>query len=313
RHGGVRLISAPSVTLRKVQKWILRNILRTVKIHDAATAYRNKRSILHNAAHHTGKDIVVRIDLKDFLHSINYERVKRIFLSLGYQGDISEALAALTTASAHGWNRHLRYSSEGPIRYTWLPQGAPTSPAISNIVCLSLDTILSKMDHVTYTRYADDLVFSWNLDEVELSVGSLLGYVRRIVGREGFSINPEKTRVMRRAQRQIVNGLIVNAQSPRVSRSDMRRFRVLLHHIESEGVEVVTEKLGCDALAHANGIISYVYMINPEQARRLSKKHSWLGINRLASNRKRDLSRRAVSYARIISKTESWRKRHSTK
>ena len=131
----------------------------------------------------------------------------------------------------------------------------------------------------TYTRYADDLVFSH--EEKEAPVGMLLDLARRILNDAGFTVNEEKTAVLRPQHRQTVTGLVVNrdgqgAAQPRVSRGDLRRFRAFLHHVERDGAQAVSQRLGKDALAYGAGYLAFIHMVSPEQAKRLQEKHPWL-------------------------------------
>jgi RNA-directed DNA polymerase len=163
RNGGTRVISSPKSKLRVAQGWVLRAILSGLPLHDAAMAFRPARSIVANAALHQGRAIVVRIDLKDFFPSIGFARVRGLFESFGYNEGVATILALLTTEAPR-----LEMTLDGVTRYVaigerQLPQGACTSPAITNILCRGLDARLSGLARrfgFTYSRYADDLVFS---------------------------------------------------------------------------------------------------------------------------------------------------------
>jgi RNA-directed DNA polymerase len=140
-----------------------------------------------------------------------------------------------------------------------LPQGAPTSPALTNTLCLRLDRRiagLAKRLGYRYTRYADDLTFSLPADhQGPPKVGALLGLVRRVVEAEGFRLHPEKTRVHRRGGRQQVTGLVVNgAGAPRVPRQLRRQLRAAAHNLRrgkplKEG-ETITRLVGYAAYVH---------------------------------------------------------------
>ncbi len=276
RSGGMRAISAPKKQLRTAQSWVLTSILNRVNIHDAAMAFRPKRSILHNAQRHTGKQLVVRVDLKDFFPSIQFRRVKGLFTHLGYNEGVASILALLCTESPRvaltldGQKRHVA------IGERQLPQGACTSPAITNILCRRLDsrlTGIAKRYGFTYTRYADDLVFS-HADK-EAPTGMLFTRLRHIIAEEGYVINEGKTRVMRPQHRQVVTGVVVN-ETPRLSRRDLRKFRAFLHHCETEGLQTMSERIGKNALLYAGGYLSFLHMVNPEQAQKIRQRHAWL-------------------------------------
>ena len=234
KTGGVREIAAPMPRLKRAQYWILGNILTPLTAHDAAHGFRAGRSILTNANPHTGRRVVINIDLKDFFPSITYQRVKGFFVSLGYAEKVAVALALICT---DGEREKLHVDGQ-----TWsiargerrLPQGAPTSPAIANAIANRLDKRVIAAAHklgFTYTRYADDMTFSGDAKPKSRDVGRLLWQLRKIAEAEGFTFNDTKTRIMGSGSRQDVTGLVVN-QRPAVARGERRRFRAWLHNAE---------------------------------------------------------------------------------
>jgi RNA-directed DNA polymerase len=276
RHGGLRVISSPKRRLRTAQTWVLEQILSKIPVEEAAMAFRPGRSITDNAAAHAGKAVVLRIDLKDFFPSIHFKRVKGLFESFGYNEGVATLLALLATEAprvAATFEGEKRFVSVGQRQ---LPQGACTSPALTNVLSRKLDrrlTGLAASLGFTYSRYADDLVFSHA--ERNAPVGMLLGAVRSIIENEGFQVNEAKTVVMRPQHRQAVTGLVVN-QTPRISRRDLRRFRAFLHHCETEGLEAMSQRLGKSAGAYAAGYLSFIHMVNPEQEERIQLAHPWI-------------------------------------
>lgn len=282
KRGGTRAISSPKSRLRHAQSWLLETILKPLPVHEAAMAFLPGRSILDNARPHAGRPLVMRLDLKDFYPSIGFRRVKKLFLRCGYSEGIATIFALLATEpprlelTLDGQKRHVAVGDRT------LPQGACTSPAITNILCRRLDQRLSgaaRSYDFVYTRYADDLVFSSTSKEAPFV--EMLSLAQLIIEDEGFRVNEEKTMVMRPHCRQSVTGVVVNEQSsfglgPRVSRQDLRRFRAFLHHYEQQGREAMTERLGRDALAYAGGYLSYIHMVNPQQAARIQSAHPWL-------------------------------------
>ena len=280
RRGGMRDVSAPKNKLRAAQRFVLEQVLAKIPLHEAATAFAPGTSTVQNAARHMGAQVVVRLDLKDFFPSISFARVRSAFSSLGYSGAVSTVLALLCTEAPR-----LQMSLDGETRHVALgervlPQGACTSPALSNWICRRLDarlTGLAKRFGWTYSRYADDLIFSSS--EADADIKTLISCARSVLRDEKLNINDDKTRVMRTNARQSVTGLVVNAQNseaPRPSRPDLRRFRAFLHSYESQGREAMTQKMGRDALAHARGMISYIHISQPDKARALIEKHPWL-------------------------------------
>ncbi|PQV63682.1 RNA-directed DNA polymerase [Abditibacterium utsteinense] len=280
KRGGMRNVSAPKTKLRRAQRFVLEQILANLPVHEAAMAFCTGVSTLDNARKHAGKRIVARLDLKDFFPSIDFSRVKRFFQSLGYNEGCATIFALLCTEAPRA-----QISLDGQRRYVAigerrLPQGACTSPALSNLLCRRLDARLSGLAGkrgFKYTRYADDLVFS--SDEARPDIGALLVLSQKIVEDEKFVVNSEKTLVMKTQNRQSVTGLVVNAQSratPRVSRDDLRRFRAFLHGFETLGREAMTEKLGQDALFYARGYLAYIAMSDPLRAGKLRVMHPFL-------------------------------------
>ncbi|RYG75240.1 RNA-directed DNA polymerase, partial [bacterium] len=281
KRGGLRNVSAPKTKLRRAQNWVLANILTPLPVHEAAVAFRPGISTAQNAARHAGKEVVVRLDLKDFFPSISFTRVKRLFQSFGYNEGCATVFALLCTEAPRvelaldGQKRHVAVGDRV------LPQGACTSPAITNLLCRRLDARLTGVaakEGFTYSRYADDLIFS--SDTKRADVGWIFTFAQRIVTDEKFVVNAEKTMVMKPQNRQSVTGLVVNSQDglgPRVSRDDLRKFRAFLHGYEIKGREAMTEKIGQDALHYAKGYLAYINMSDPAKAAKLRAAHSFLG------------------------------------
>ncbi|MGB0384489.1 MAG: reverse transcriptase family protein [Ardenticatenaceae bacterium] len=265
RSGGERLILAPKEELKALQRQVLRDLLDKVPPADAAHGFVRERSIVTNALPHIGKQVILNLDLKDFFPSIIYPRVRGLFISLGYSFSVGSTLALLCTAherEAFDHNGKRYYISVGPRH---LVQGAPTSPALANLIAYRLDrrlTGLANKHDFTYTRYADDLTFSG--DEFE-TARRLLGLIPRIVEDEGFTINQSKTRLLRASSRQIVTGLVVNDQlsTPRQLR---RRLRAILHNAQTTGLSAQNRDNHEDFRAYLLGMIGFVEQANPAQA-----------------------------------------------
>jgi hypothetical protein len=278
RKGGVRVISSPKRRLRVAQGWLLHAILEKLPVQDAAMAFRPGRSVVDNAARHAGRPVIVKVDLKDFFPSVGWRRVKRLFVSFGYSEGVATILALLATETpriAVVLDGERRFAAVGE---RCLPQGACTSPAITNLLCRRLDARLSGAAAslgFAYTRYADDLVFSHA--RADAPVGALLTLIRQIVAAERFVVNEEKTQVLRPSDRQVVTGLVVNAGGePRVSRNDLRRFRAFLHGCRTHGLNVMSERIGKDAYAYASGYLSFLHMARPDVAARLAAENPWI-------------------------------------
>lgn len=277
RKGGMRNISSPKGKMRKAQTWVLENILQKIGIHQAAVAFQTGKSIVDNAQVHLQKSVLVRIDLKDFFPSVKFLRIKGLFQSFGYNTGISTVFALICTDAMRLGAKLGDEKFFVAIGERYLPQGACTSPAITNIICRKLDNRLSKLAEkmgFAYTRYADDMTFSHSDKSAELK--SLLGITKKIIAEENFEINEEKTLVMRTHNRQSVTGIVVNNAEMRISRRDIKRYRAFLHQYSLKGAEEMSKKLGKNATQYAKGYLAFVQMVNPIQAEKFKKEYTWL-------------------------------------
>ena len=272
--GGSRCISAPKAELKAAQAWTLNNVLARVPVHDAAHGFVPGRDIFTNAAAHAGRPVVVNLDLRDFFGTITFKRVKGVFKSLGYSGQVSTVLALLCTepprARAEFGDGRVVFAAVGERR---LPQGAPTSPAVTNVLCRRLDRRLSghaRSLGFTYTRYADDLSFSHA--DPAANVGRLLGGVRRILAAESLVEQPTKTKVMRPSTRQEVTGLTVNSapggDRARMPRDDRRRLRAILHNAARDGLASQNRAALPHFAAHLSGRVAHACRCDPMSAGR---------------------------------------------
>lgn len=241
RDGSPRLISAPKPELKRIQRWIAQEITEHLPIHGAAHGFVAGRSIATNATVHATARLVVKLDIKGFYPTVTTRRVKGLLRRAGLGEQIATLLALLVTESpreavmTHG---RTHYVATAPRS---LPQGAPTSPSITNALCLRMDCRLSGLARALgcrYTRYADDLTFSWHGEAAgPTRIGGLLRGVRKVVQSEGFELHTKKTRVMRKGARQKVTGLVVNAApagvpSVRVPRETVRELRAAIRNRE---------------------------------------------------------------------------------
>lgn len=237
RSGGQRAIWAPMPKLKKVQRWILSEILERLLVHGAAHGFLAGRSIATNAAQHTDSRLVVKMDIEDFFPSISWKRVKGVFRKAGYNEQIATLLALLCTESPREIVEHNGRTHYVALGERCLPQGAPTSPALTNVLCLTLDRRMSGMANNAnwrYSRYADDLTFSFaTRNKKDPNITHLLGSVKRILGDEGFQVNTKKTGVIREGAVQEVTGLVVNGKgAPRVNRQTKRQMRAAIHNLQ---------------------------------------------------------------------------------
>lgn len=269
KTGGTRNISAPIPLLKKAHKWILKNILEKLEPHNAAHGFRLNRSIVTNAQPHVKQEVILNFDLKDFFPSISYQRVKGVFHSCGYSETASIIFGLLCTEPMLK-NIGLQGEVNSLISWTqrYLPQGAPTSPAISNLLCRRLDQRLTEMANkygFVYTRYADDLTFSASGNNL-FNIAQIMNSTRGIVKSEGFNINEDKTRILRKSRHQEVTGVVVNNKL-NISRQTLKRFRATLYQIEQNGFEGKHwgESKNKELLSSLEGFTNFVLMVNPEK------------------------------------------------
>lgn len=231
RAGGMRTISAPMPDLKAIQRQLANILQNSVDIRPSAHGFTRKRSIVTNAKLHVKRGAVLNIDLKDFFPSINFGRVRGLFMSpqFGAISSVATILAQLCTYRGY------------------LPQGAPTSPVISNMICFRLDAQLLRLarEHrCRYSRYADDITFSTHLPSLppefiqrDTDGRAVAGNaVTEIVKQNGFSINPDKVRLYPSTFRQSVTGITVNSKT-NVSRKFVRQVRAMIHDWSVNGLE----------------------------------------------------------------------------
>ncbi len=228
--GGTRTISAPVTTLKIIQRKLNQVLQGIYKPRNAVHSYIHHKSILSNVSKHSPNVLIFNIDLKDFFPSIHLGRVIGLFKHSPLNCD---PIVAKTLAQICCFNRAL-------------PQGAPTSPIISNMICAKMDKELSQLARkydCNYTRYADDITFStedsfptaivkFNTDG-QLEVGDEL---KEIISTNSFEINRDKVTLRNKDRRQIVTGLVIN-EFPNVRREYVRKIRAMLHAWEKFGLE----------------------------------------------------------------------------
>lgn len=270
RSGGMRTLAAPHKTLKAAQRWILAQITEKFPVTSAAHGFIAGRGILSNANPHINKALVINLDLENFFPTIAFPRVRAVFERYGYSGSVATILALLCTECPRTTVTYAGTRYEAATGPSALPQGAPTSPSLSNQVARKLDKrllgIAAKLG-LTYTRYADDLTFS-GPEELLQKIGWLLAKVRHVAQEEGFAVNEKKTRVMRRSAAQMVTGIVVN-DKPSVSREELRRLRAILHRAKTEGLEAQNRESRPNFAAWLTGKIAFVSMVRPDVGAKL--------------------------------------------
>jgi retron-type reverse transcriptase len=277
KSGGLRTLSAPHRQLAAAQRWILQNILNKLPAEPAAQGFRQGCSTVTNARPHCRKAVVVNMDLENFFPAIVFPRVRSVFQRLGYSPCVATILALLCTECPRrqvSYDGKAYWVATGP---RGLPQGACTSPALSNQVARRLDKRLgglAKKLNLAYTRYADDLTFSGPA-ELEPRIGYLLARVRHLAGAEGFAVNDKKTRVHRPTTAQKVTGLVVN-DKPALPRRERRRLRALLHRARREGLDQQNRSARPNFRAYLEGKIAYLRMVQPQLGAKLLEQYQAL-------------------------------------
>lgn len=237
-NGDYRVIHAPHEDLKNLQRAIIKRFLADIPLPNECTGFRPGKSILTNSLPHCGRRFVFNIDIEDFFATISSERVLGLFLRLGFSFPVACVLTELTTFVGS------------------LPQGAPSSPYLANLVCHGLDLDMAEFCIArgwNYTRYCDDITISGDTN-FSLADMRLIG---EILDSEGFQLNMRKTRFLRRNSAQIVSGLVVNRR-PNLPREKRRLIRAMFHQasVNPEKYKGKTREL--------ENHLSMLSMLNPQ-------------------------------------------------
>ena len=254
KGGGERHIDEPEPDLKCIQRWILDDILTHLPVSPYAKAYIQGSSIRDNARFHRNQETVLTVDIKDFFPSIRRKSVFFVFRKAGYSDTVAAFLANLCCLE------------------DCLPQGAPTSPMLSNIIFSDLDAAIAEFTSargLRYTRYADDITISGRVD-----IRETLRFLHPLLNARGFRLNPEKTRVLGRNMRQSVTGIVVNRylQVPVEVRKDLRQQ---VYYIRKFGLDSHMDRIGTNSnMAHVGesginyierliGLAGHALFVNP--------------------------------------------------
>lgn len=225
RTGGMRTILSPNRDLKALQRRILHRLLKRIPVHPAAIGFESHRSIVTNALPHVGKQIVLKMDVREFFTSTSSHRIRDFFERIGWSRKAASLLTSLCTY-------------EGG-----LPQGAPTSPRLSNLVNARMDARLAASARklgAAYTRYADDLTFSFT-DDKSVECHRLIRITKLVLKDFGYELHTrKKLHIRRQHQQQIVTGLVVNKKA-RLPRSTRRWLRAVEHRAAIRGAGSLTE------------------------------------------------------------------------
>ncbi|MER2128797.1 retron Ec67 family RNA-directed DNA polymerase/endonuclease [Solibacillus sp.] len=257
KNGGERVINAPSKDLKDIQRSIVKMLLKQQKVFlyekniksNIAHAFTKKKSILTNAKVHKNKRFVLNIDLENFFESFHFGRVKGYFEKNNnylFPENIATILAQLTCYNGS------------------LPQGAPSSPTITNLICNILDMKLLKIAKkykLDYTRYADDLTFSTNDKNFIGKSDDFISQLEIIINQSGFKINHKKTRLQHKHSRQVVTGLVVN-KKVNVQKDFYRNTRAMANSLYKNGSFTINGMEG--SLNQLEGRFAFINYINKE-------------------------------------------------
>lgn len=262
--------------MRVVQYKILTQVLDKIEVPDYIHAFEKGRSIPKMAEHHVGKDMIVSIDLEDFFTSIKQYQLFDLFQHLGFGEAPARTLSELCT-----------YES-------FVPQGALTSPKISNIItALTFGPVIKKYceEHsLTLSIYADDITISMDAETREKLgkgiVGNILRTVAREVGKYRFKINTKKTKVMRYFQRQYVCGAVVNVKV-NLQKSERNKLRAMVYNCNKNGIEAEAAKSGLSAdlfYSKLMGRLNWFSQLNPTAGARLKSKLKEVDVGKQSSD-----------------------------
>jgi len=235
-----RWIEAPDSQLKALQRRLLDRVLYRLKPTRYAHGFIKGRSIVSNANEHCGREWVISLDIKDFFPSVARPKVISVLSELLGDEEECELIADLVTRRGR------------------LPQGAPTSPHLANLAVRSLDRKLGELAKGfdwNYTRYADDMSFSGDVECSEVLFGA-----KKLVQADGFKLSERKTTVRGQHQRQLVTGLVVNGKVA-LPREKRRLVRAMLHQLDRRGD---VDKSDITSLATINGHLAFLAMVSPD-------------------------------------------------
>ena len=230
KNGMMRRIDAPTVNVKILQQKLNQVLQSIYSAKPSVHGFVTGKSVKSNALQHLGKRWVFNVDLEDFFPSINFGRVRGMFMGKPYRlpQKVATVLAHLCCFQGH------------------IPQGAPTSPAISNMICAQMDSQLqqlARMNRSTYTRYADDMTFSTTSSRFPsaIAVSTSLNQIRpgdnlrQTIEQNGFTINNKKVWLSGQHRRQVVTGVTVN-KFPNLPRRFTNQIRAMLHAWKRHGL-----------------------------------------------------------------------------
>lgn len=296
RSGGHRFIHAVNGKLYDLQKYINAEILQKVKPHPSAFAFHSSGGIKKCAAMHCKCKWLLQFDLKDFFYTITESMVFKAFLSLEYKSLLAFELSRLcTTLYLPKSNRHyikqndfsLRSLSDDEKLFPYfpqthqgvLPQGAPTSPMLSNLVAKKLDEFLfdyAQENGFVYSRYADDITFSASILPSKKTIARLRREIIFLIRKSGFYENNAKIRIAGPGAKKVVLGLLVDGEKPRLTKQLRKRIDRNIYSVEQYGIEAVASYDGFESVYgfynHLSGLLSYIHDVDIDQWQKLHSR-----------------------------------------
>lgn len=263
RNGGERHIAAPRILLKNTQRKVLELILEKVEISDSAHGFLKGKSVVSSADSHTkNPKLLINMDIENFFPTITFKRVRGMFKSFGYSGYISSLLAMICT-----YCERMAIEVKEQTKYVKtseriLPQGSPSSPMITNIICKNLDkriNDLAKIYDFKYSRYADDMSFSFEKNIEKDQIRKVIYEICSIVNNEGFKINRDKTRYLKGNNRQCITGVVINNDEIGVPKVWVKKMRAAIYNAKKLQE---TEKLPLATMMKISGMASWLKSVN---------------------------------------------------
>lgn len=257
KNGSKRWIDAPRKDLKRAQTNIMYNLLYKISPHKCAYGFVVGKSPAAGAKQHLNNKLVLMLDLHDYFPTINYGQIISAFYYIlkflndkeGKQFNIKEDSKILTALCSY---------------HNVLPQGAPTSPALANIITKPMDDDLSTIadkNQITYTRYADDLAFSH--EKLDFNMDEFLAKVKVIIKTNGFTLNNKKTRVLRPHRRQSITGVVINDKLG-VAKKYYKNTRAGVYNF-NKNLQTYTNK----QIQKLRGRIEWIRSIDPAKGQKL--------------------------------------------
>ncbi|EGQ9186045.1 RNA-directed DNA polymerase [Vibrio parahaemolyticus] len=285
RSGGCRFLHAPSDELKSAQRWINDKILSQLPVHSSCYSYHSKGSILECAQKHCSSKWLIKLDIENFFDEISEVDVYKVFRTIGYKPMVAFILARICTYepytvrnNKHSWVQYNKNSDDLPYGkkhiklFGRVPQGAPTSPMLSNLVLYKLDEKLSHFAQSRggiYSRYADDLFISFGSDDFDRTkasqvIGSCLSSVRSY----GYKLNRTKIKVVPPGSNKVVLGLNVNGDEVRLTKTYKKKIESHIYGIKKFGIDKHALHRGFDSvfsmIDHIIGLINHAKRVEPE-------------------------------------------------